>query len=51
MPLGLIVLMGWTATWLDRSQIMPRISVSMTAMLTLVAYRFTLGRSVPVLTY
>jgi len=50
-PLVLIVLMGWSAPWLDPSVVTPRVSVSTTTMLTLIAYRFTLGRSVPNLPY
>jgi hypothetical protein len=50
-PLVLIVLMGWAAFWLDPSVVPARLSVAMTTMLTLIAYRFALGRSVPNLTY
>jgi hypothetical protein len=50
-PLVLIVLMGWTALWVDPSVVMARVSVSMTTMLTLISYRFSLGRSIPNLTY
>lgn len=51
LPLILIVLMGWTAVWVDAAVIPARVSISMTAMLTLIAYRFSLARSVPALTY
>jgi hypothetical protein len=51
LPLVLIVLMGWTALWVDPSVVTTRVSVAMTTMLTLIAYRFALGRSVPNLAY
>jgi len=51
LPLVFIVLMGWTALWVDPAVVATRVSVSMTTMLTLIAYRFALGRSVPNLTY
>jgi hypothetical protein len=51
LPLVLIVLMGWTALLVDPSVVTTRVSVSMTTMLTLIAYRFALGRSVPNLPY
>jgi hypothetical protein len=50
-PLVLIVLMGWTALWVDPSVVTTRMSVSVTTMLTLIAYRFALGRLVPNLNY
>ena len=51
LPLIMIVLMGWTALWIAPSMVMPRMSVSITTMLTLIAYRFALGRLVPNLPY
>jgi hypothetical protein len=51
LPLVLIVLMGWTAVWVDPSVVTTRVSVSMTTMLTLIAYRFAIGKSVPNLPY
>jgi hypothetical protein len=51
LPLVLIVLMGWTALWVEPSVVTTRMSVSVTTMLTLIAYRFALGRLVPNLTY
>ncbi len=51
LPLILIVLMGWTALWVEPSVVTTRMSVSVTTMLTLIAYRFALGRLVPNLTY
>ena len=51
LPLVLIVIMAWTALWVDPSVVPARVSVSMTGMLTMIAYRFSLGHSVPNLTY
>jgi len=51
LPLILIVLMGWTALWVEPSVVTTRMSVAVTTMLTLIAYRFALGRLVPNLTY
>lgn len=51
LPLVLIVLMGWTAFWVDPAVVTTRMSVSVTTMLTLIAYRFALGRQVPNLAY
>jgi len=51
LPLVMIVLMGWTALWIAPSLVTPRISVVITTMLTLIAYRFALGRLVPNLPY
>ena len=51
LPLVLIVLMGSGALWVSSSAIPARISISMTTMLTLISYRFSIGKSVPNLTY
>jgi hypothetical protein len=51
LPLVMIVLMGWTALWIAPSMVPPRMSVAITTMLTLIAYRFALGRLVPNLPY
>jgi hypothetical protein len=51
LPLVMIVLMGWTALWLSPSLVPPRMSAAITTMLTLIAYRFALGRLVPNLPY
>jgi hypothetical protein len=50
-PLVLIVLMGWLVFFVHASVVPARMSVVMTTMLTLISYRFALGRSVPTLTY
>lgn len=46
-PLLLIVAMSWLVFWLDPALVAPRISVAVTAMLTLIAYRFAIGAMVP----
>jgi len=51
LPLVLIVLLGWLALWVNPAVVPARVSMSVTAMLTLIAYRFSLGKSVPNLTY
>ena len=50
-PITLILGMSWIAFWLDRSQPGPRISISITSMLTIVAYRLLLGNFIPRLSY
>ncbi|MEM7600532.1 MAG: hypothetical protein AAF357_03850, partial [Verrucomicrobiota bacterium] len=51
LPLFLIICMSWIVFWIPSSQIGPRISVSVTAMLTLTAYRFAIGSSLPKIAY
>jgi hypothetical protein len=51
LPLVMIVLMGWTALWIAPSVVPGRMSVAITTMLTLIAYRFALGRLLPNLPY
>jgi len=50
-PLVMIVLMGWTALWIAPSMVPARMSVAVTTMLTLIAYRFALARFIPNLPY
>ena len=50
-PLLLIVLMSWAVFWIDPSQTAPQVSVAITSMLTLIAYRFAIGADVPTLPY
>jgi len=49
-PLIFIVAMSWIVFWLDPKE-SSRISVSITAMLTLIAYRFAIGTSLPRVSY
>jgi hypothetical protein len=46
-PLILIVAMSWLVFWIDPSMAASQISVSVTAMLTMIAYRFAIGGMVP----
>jgi hypothetical protein len=51
LPLLLIVLMSWSAFWLDSKLGASQLSVAVTSMLTLIAYRFSVGADVPKLPY
>ena len=46
-PLILIVAMSWLVFWIDPSLAAPQISVGVTAMLTMIAYRFAIGGMIP----
>jgi hypothetical protein len=50
-PLLLIVMMSWLVFWIDQSLGNAKISVAVTSMLTLIAYRFAIGNEVPKLPY
>jgi len=50
-PLVLIVMMSWMVFWIDPSLVATQISVSVTAMLTLIAYRFALAGLIPRLAF
>ena len=47
LPLVLIVMMSWLVFWIDPSLVASQISVSVTAMLTIIAYRFALAGIMP----
>jgi hypothetical protein len=47
MPLVLIVMMSWLVYWIDPSLVASQISVAVTAMLTMIAYRFALAGMIP----
>ncbi len=51
LPLMMIVTMAWTVFWIDPSVVTTRMSVVVTTMLTLIAYRFALASFVPRLPY
>lgn len=51
LPLILIVAMSWVVFWIDPSEGGIQIGVSMSAMLTLIAYRFAIGADVPKVSY
>ncbi len=51
LPLFLIVAMSWVVFWIDPSEAGAQISVGTTSMLTLIAYRFMVGDSMPTVPY
>jgi hypothetical protein len=48
---AIIVFMSWVVFWISPENIGPRLSVAVTSMLTLIAYRFLLGQSLPPVSY
>jgi hypothetical protein len=50
-PLLLIVAMSWVVFWIDPRESGTQISVAVTAMLTLIAYRFAVGTQLPKVEY
>ena len=50
-PLVLIVAMSWIVFWIDPKESGTRISVAITTMLTLIAYRFAVGTDLPKVDY
>ena len=50
-PLAVIVAMSWMIFWIDPAHAGPQLSVSVTALLTVIAYRFLLGNLVPRIAY
>lgn len=51
LPLLLIVAMSWVVFWMDPREVGSKIGVSVTSMLTLIAYRFAVDTSLPNLPY
>ena len=51
LPLVLIVMMSWAVFWIDPINASSQISVSVTSMLTLIAYRFAVDSQLPRLPY
>jgi len=51
LPLVLIVFMSWTVFWIDPTMGSTQLSVAVTSILTLIAYRFAIGAEVPKLPY
>ena len=43
--------MSWSVLWIDPSQTGAQVSIAITSMLTLIAYRFAVGADVPRLPY
>ncbi|PHN02515.1 hypothetical protein [Flavilitoribacter nigricans] len=50
-PIGLIVLMSWGVFWIRPEEISAQLTVSVTAILTLVAFQFSVSQLVPPLSY
>lgn len=50
-PLVFIIVMSFAAFWIAPTQFGPRVSVGVTSVLTLIAYRFLLGALVPRVSY
>ena len=51
LPLLMIVMMSWIVFWIHASDTGPKISVSVTSMLTLIAYRFAIASALPPIAY
>ncbi len=51
LPLVLIVIMSWAVFWIDPINASSQVSIAMTSMLTLIAYRFAIDSQLPVLPY
>ena len=51
LPLILIVVMSWASFWIDPVNASAEISVAVTSMLTLIAYRFAVDTQLPRLPY
>src|SRR5467141_2189432 len=51
LPLVLIVMMSWSVFWIDPNTSNSQISVAVTSMLTLIAYRFAVDSQLPRLPY
>src|SRR5436309_12871628 len=51
LPLVLIVMMSWAVFWIDPNNAGSQISVAVTSMLTLIAYRFAVDSQLPRLPY
>jgi hypothetical protein len=51
LPLILIVMMSWAVFWIEPNDANTQMAVAVTAMLTLIAYRFAIDSDVPKLPY
>jgi gamma-aminobutyric acid receptor subunit beta len=51
LPLVLIVMMSWAVFWIDPINASSQVSIAMTSMLTLIAYRFAIDSQLPLLPY
>jgi hypothetical protein len=50
-PLGFIVCMSWACFWMSPEQLGPRQGIAVTAILTIIAYRFVLANELPKVPY
>jgi len=50
-PLLLIVFMSWSVFWIDPSRYATQMTISITSMLTLIAYRFSVDSQIPKVSY
>lgn len=50
-PLCLIVLMAWAVFWIDPKNLGPQVGLSTATVFTLIAYRFSIGFSLPKVSY
>ena len=50
-PLTLVIFMSWAVFWIDPQHIAPRIGLSATAILTLIAYQFAFVDLLPRISY
>jgi len=50
-PLSLIIFMSWTVFWIDPEQTNPQFGISASAILTLIAFQFSLGYFLPRVSY
>src|SRR5712671_7928824 len=51
LPLVLIVIMSWAVFWIDPIKASSQVSIAVTSMLTLIAYRFAIDSQLPPLPY
>lgn len=51
LPLLLIVAMSWIVFWIDPTEMGTQVSIAVTSMLTLIAYRFMVGQDLPKVSY
>lgn len=51
LPLALIVFMSWIVFWVSIKDVSTRINISLTSILTLIAYRFVIGTNLPNVAY
>ena len=51
LPLIFIVMMSWVVFWIDPRESSTQISVAVTSMLTMIAYRFAVGADMPKISY